>query len=481
MNDWFFKQGGRHRFIDWLGIDSQINSALGETWSRIKDYWNAGSSYFARFQLIGWRRLLNEFASEGLTIGCSAASSFCYGLALPAFQEFDEGKFQTGKYAVKFLDVNGNEIGKRGILHNDAVPLDEIPDFLIKATLATEDRRFFEHYGIDVLGTFRALLTNLQANEVVQGGSTITQQLAKNLFLSSERSLQRKIKEAVPRLPAREPLLEARNPEALLRPRLHGRRRLRRRGGVTVLFRQVGAEINSPNPRCWRVSSKRRRNISPLVNLPASRARTNEVLDNLVEAGLLHGRPGAWGKRCIPARIIENRAPNSPDWFLDWAFEEVQRTCRGQRPIRSDGPHDRRSQRCSVRPTRRSTPRSDAMAGTIISTPAPSSLMETDGEVRAITGGPDYGESQFNRATHAKRQPGSSFKVYVYATALENGYTPDTVVRDASRSCGNWRRRTTAAAAVGGRACRCGWRSPNRSTPSPPNSPSPSGATRSSR
>ena len=64
--------------------------------------------------------------------------------------------------------------------------------------------------------------------------------------------------------------------------------------------------------------------------------------------------------------------------------------------------------------------------------------METDGKVRAITGGPDYGESQFNRATHAKRQPGSSFKVYVYATAMENGYTPDTVVRDASRSCGNW-------------------------------------------
>ncbi|HML30280.1 MAG TPA: biosynthetic peptidoglycan transglycosylase, partial [Hyphomicrobium sp.] len=194
MNDWFHKQGGRDRFIDWLALDSKLNSSLGEAWSRTKDFWNAGSSYFARFQLVGWRRLLNEFASESLTM-LFGGLVVLYALALPAFQEFDESKFLTGRYAVTFLDVNGNEIGRRGILHNDSVPLSEIPDVLIKATLSTEDRRFFEHYGIDVFGTLRALLTNVQANEVVQGGSTLTQQLAKNLFLSSERSLQRKIKE----------------------------------------------------------------------------------------------------------------------------------------------------------------------------------------------------------------------------------------------------------------------------------------------
>ena len=102
----------------------------------------------------------------------------------------------SDEYSVTFLDRFGNEIGKRGLLRDNSVPLEEIPDVMIKATLATEDRRFFEHFGVDVMGTFRALAENARADAVVQGGSSLTQQLAKNMFLSPERSLTRKIKEA---------------------------------------------------------------------------------------------------------------------------------------------------------------------------------------------------------------------------------------------------------------------------------------------
>jgi penicillin-binding protein 1A len=194
LSDWFFKQGGRDKFLSRMELDAKIDATISQTGARLRDWWNAGSSFFARFRLMGWKRLVNELASEGVTL---AAAGFVvlYALALPAFLEFDEGKFLTGQYSVKFLDKQGNEIGKRGILHNDAVPLEEIPEAIIKATLATEDRRFFEHFGIDVLGTSRALVENIRANDVVQGGSSLTQQLAKNLFLSSERSIQRKIKE----------------------------------------------------------------------------------------------------------------------------------------------------------------------------------------------------------------------------------------------------------------------------------------------
>ncbi|RVD64928.1 hypothetical protein EN751_39830, partial [Mesorhizobium sp. M4A.F.Ca.ET.029.04.2.1] len=117
-------------------------------------------------------------------------------LAMPAFQITDGDWRAQGDFAVTFLDRYGNEIGQRGIIQRDSVPVDEMPDHVIKAVLATEDRRFFDHYGIDVLGLSRAIFENVRANSVVQGGSSITQQLAKNLFLTNERTLERKIKEA---------------------------------------------------------------------------------------------------------------------------------------------------------------------------------------------------------------------------------------------------------------------------------------------
>ncbi|HUJ37640.1 MAG TPA: penicillin-binding protein, partial [Hyphomicrobium sp.] len=94
MQDWFFKQGRRERLINWLGLDSKIDSTLAETWAAMRDYWNAGTSFFARFKLTGWKRLLNEFASEGLTIGMGGLVVMI-ALAIPALREFDEGKFLT--------------------------------------------------------------------------------------------------------------------------------------------------------------------------------------------------------------------------------------------------------------------------------------------------------------------------------------------------------------------------------------------------
>lgn len=434
LSDWFFKRGRRDG-IDWMSLDSRLDSSLSELWSRCKDLWDAGSSFFARFKLTGWRRLLSEAGSEGFTLA-TGGFFVLYALALPAFLEFDEGRFLTGKYSVKFLDASGNEIGQRGILHNDAVPLEEIPDAVVKATLATEDRRFFEHFGVDVLGTARALMENLRANNVVQGGSSLTQQLAKNLFLSSERSIDRKIKEAFLAF-----LLETRFTKREIL-KLYLDRAYLGGGAFGVeaasqfYFGKSVREVNLAEAALMAGLYKAPTTYAPHINLPASRARTNEVLQNLVEAGF-YTPAQVHEARLHPAQIVETRATTSPDWFLDWAFEEVQRLAEGKNQYvltartTVDLTMQKQADEALITFLKQRGRGLRMNSGALVA-------METDGAVRAMVGGPDYGESQFNRATHARRQPGSSFKIYVYAAALENGYKPTSIVRDSSPTCGRW-------------------------------------------
>lgn len=412
------------------------------------DHWNAGSTFFARFRLNGWARVFNELASEGMTL-LVAGLAFTYVLALPAFMEVDRDNWlSTGEYAVKFLDRNGNEIGKRGILHSDAVPLEEIPDYLIKATMATEDRRFFEHYGVDVLGTLRALFENVRANGVVQGGSTLTQQLAKNLFLSSERSLKRKIKELFlsfwleSRLTKREIL------KLYLDRAYMGGGAFGVEAAAQFYFGKSVREVTLAEAAMMAGLFKAPTKYAPHINLPRSRARANEVLSNLVEAGFMTPSQ-VHDARLHPAKAIATRLPYSPDWFLDWAYEEVQRIAsgKGQYVLTArttiDLPTQRKAEEAIVSIIRQHGRERNAHSAALVS-------MEPNGAVRAIVGGIDYGTSQFNRATHARRQPGSSFKPYVYLTALQNGYRPNSIVYDRSPSCGNWSPRNYSGGSGGG-------------------------------
>ena len=436
MSDWLYKRGGRNRLINWLGIDSWIDSKLAETLQDVSDRWNAGSTFFARFRLNGWARVFNELASEGITL-LIAGLAFTYVLALPAFMEVDRDNWlATGKYAVKFLDRNGNEIGKRGILHSDAVPLEEIPDYLIKATMATEDRHFFEHHGIDIFGTFRALIQNIRANGVVQGGSTLTQQLAKNLFLSSERSLRRKIKELFlsfwleSRLTKREIL------KLYLDRAYMGGGTFGVEAAAQFYFGKSVRNVTLAEAAMMAGLFKAPTKYAPHINLPRARARANEVLSNLVEAGFMT-ESQVHDARLHPAKAIETRQAYSPDWFLDWAYEEVQRLAAGKEQYvlvartTIDLATQRKAEEAVASIISQHGRERNAHSAALVS-------MEPNGAIRAIVGGLDYGASQFNRATHAHRQPGSSFKPYVYLTALQNGYRPDSMVYDRAPSCGNW-------------------------------------------
>src|ERR1700688_3620542 len=180
-----------------LDLDARIDSTLFSSGKGLRELYERYSTFMDRFYVGRWKRwVFIEPLSEAATIGLGGLI-LMLALAVPAFRETaDDDWLKKSDLAVSFLDRYGNPIGNRGIKHNDSIPLEDFPDNLIKATLATEDRRFYDHFGIDIAGTARALVTNAQAGGVRQGGSSITQQLAKNLFLSNERTIERKVNEA---------------------------------------------------------------------------------------------------------------------------------------------------------------------------------------------------------------------------------------------------------------------------------------------
>ncbi len=437
MRDWIFKPNRRNRLVDWWAVDSWLDSSVYGAWARYKDWYATYSNFFARFRVSGFRKAVTEVVSEGTNIAVLVLLALLT-FALPAIEETKNTAWRSASdFSVTFLDRYGNEIGKRGILHSDAVPLEEIPDVLIKATLATEDRRFFEHFGIDIIGTFRAALANIENRDVVQGGSSLTQQLAKNLFLSSERSFDRKIKEAFIALWLEQQLTKREILKMYLDRSYLGGGTFGVEAASQLYFGKSVRNINLQEAALLAGLFKAPTKFAPHANPAESRARSNQVLTNMVDAGYMtEGQ--VHGARLNPARVIERMDVDAPNYFLDWAFEEVQRLMKdkGEYMLVAQTTLDSSLQKLAEQSVATIL---DQNSKTLrVGQAALVSMEASDGAVRAMVGGRDYGDSQFNRATKALRQPGSSFKSYVYLTALENGYKPASIEIDGPVSCGNW-------------------------------------------
>ncbi|NRP71222.1 Penicillin-binding protein 1A [Ensifer psoraleae] len=422
----------RHTF---LRIDSWIDSTVWNAGFRLAEWWEETTIFFRRFRMRGWKRALFEVLGETATWG-TAGSVLMLALALPAFEETKGNWRAQSDFAVTFLDRYGSEIGHRGIIHEDSVPIDELPDHLIKAVLATEDRRFFDHWGIDFLGLARAMTENARAGGVVQGGSTLTQQLAKNLFLSNERTIERKIKEAFLAVWLECNLSKKEILRLYLDRAYMGGGTFGAAAAAQFYFGKAITDVNLAESAMLAGLFKAPARYAPHVNLPAARGRANEVLTNMVQGGLMtEGQVIA--ARLTPATVIDRAQVKAPDFFLDWAFDEVQRIAApfAQHSLIVRTTIDMGLQHAaedSVESSLRQYGESyNVKQGALV-------MVENGGAVRAMVGGRDYGESQFNRATRALRQPGSSFKVYTYAAAMEKGMTPETVVVDAPITWRGW-------------------------------------------
>ena len=380
-------------------------------------------------------QLLVELFSEAFTLG-AAGSVVLLALALPAFEETAGDWRAQSEFAVTFLDRYGAEIGQRGIIQRDPVPVDELPDHVVKAVLATEDRRFFEHYGIDFMGLARAMTENVRANSVVQGGSTLTQQLAKNLFLSNERTIERKVKEAFLAVWLEMNLSKKEILQLYLDRGYMGGGTFGISAAADFYFGKNIKDVTLAEAAMLAGLYKAPGKYAPHLDLPAARSRANTVLTAMVDAGFMtEGQ--VLGARRGPATPVDRGDTQRPDYFLDWAFDEVKRLA-AKSPSHAlvarttiDLGIQRAAEESLEFHLRQYGKSYGVGQGAIV-------VMENNGAVRAIVGGRDYGESQFNRATRAERQTGSSFKPYVYATAMENGFTPESVISDAPITWGRW-------------------------------------------
>ena len=430
-------RGLRKFFLD---LDARLGHFFFSSSVSLRSRWDSFSAFMDRFHVAGVKRLLVEGTSEAATLG-TVGLVVMLALAQSAFREtHGDDWLKKTDLSVTFLDRYGNKIGERGTRINDTIPLDELPDALIKATLATEDRRFYDHFGIDFAGTLRAVVANSRAGGVVQGGSSITQQLAKNLFLSNERTLERKINEAFLALWLETHLSKKEILKLYLDRAYLGGGSYGVDAAAHFYFNKSARDVNLAEAAMLAGLFKAPTRFAPHVNLAAARARANVVLDNLVDSGMMtEGQ--VFGARRNPAKPIDRRDEETPNYYLDWAYKEVQQIVDRlpkdvtERVFVARTGLDLNIQRAAeaaIEDGLRQFGRDYNVSQ------AAMVVMEPNGIVRAMVGGRDYGESQFNRATDAQRQPGSSFKPFVYTTALLNGYKPSSVVLDGPICIGNW-------------------------------------------
>ncbi len=424
-----------------LALDSWIDSSLYEAGVESQEMWRDFSSFMERFHTRGGARLAVELACEALTLAVIGGMVMA-GLAQTAFRLTDSPDWlKKTDLAVTFENRYGKIVGKRGILHDDAVPLSQFPPYVVQAVISTEDRRFFDHWGIDPIGLLRAVTVNARDSGVVQGGSTITQQLAKNLFLSNKRTLTRKINEAFLAIWLESHLTKKQILRLYLDRAYMGGGTFGIQAAAQYYFGHSIRDVTLAQAAMLAGLFKAPTKFSPDVNLPAARARAAQVLHNMVAADYLTDNQIADALR-HPASPVDRGTDSagSPDWYLDWAFDEVKALAQAGKlgknrvlTVRTalDSALQKQTQATIDNMLLESGQSFHVHEGAAV-------VMEPDGAVRAMVGGRDYGESQFNRAVDALRQPGSSFKPYVYLTALMSGFTPDTPILDAPICLGHW-------------------------------------------
>jgi penicillin-binding protein 1A len=355
------------------------------------------------------------------------------GIHLPPIQSLEIPKRPP---SVLILGVGGATLATRGDMGGAEVPLHELPAYAPNAFVAIEDRRFYSHHGIDPRGILRAVVRDVLHRGAAQGGSTITQQLAKNLFLTQERTVSRKLQEAVLALWLEHKFSKQEILSLYLNRVYFGSGAYGIEAAAQRYFAKSARQLSLPEAAMLAGLVQSPSRLAPTRNPDGAERRAGMVIAAMAELKMISDDAA---KRALinPARAVKPSGGGSVNYVADWVMDAVDDLIgHVEADIVVETAIDPSLQAAAERSL------DDVLAqkgdklnigeGALVA-------MTPDGVVRALVGGRNYSESQFNRAIAARRQPGSAFKPFVYLTALEHGLTPDTIRDDKPISVQGWR------------------------------------------
>ncbi|MBY5447393.1 PBP1A family penicillin-binding protein [Rhizobium leguminosarum] len=378
----------------------------------------------------GWRKFAVGFA---LLVCLLAGSLLAWALKDVPWSEIRDG---TLKPVVVLETADGAPLVRQGPYQGPYARYDQFPPHLIDAVLSIEDRRFMDHFGIDPRGIGRALLRNLEAGSVVEGGSTITQQLIKLQYLDSDRTIKRKVQEVVIavwlewKLGKREILTRYLNSVYL------GAGATGMPAAARIYFNKDVGDLNLPESAMLAGLLRAPSQWNPIDNFEGARQRTMVVLDAMAANGKITAPQAAQAKTSFARLQPTTPTPRSGSWFADWISpqaSEIAGSSPGSTTVRTTLVPQ--LQLIAERVVKSAL---DSQGKTVGASQAALVAMMPDGAVVTMVGGRDYKESQFNRAVSAMRQPGSTFKLFVYYAALKAGLTLSDQVLDAPIDINGW-------------------------------------------
>jgi penicillin-binding protein 1A len=355
------------------------------------------------------------------------------GAHLPPIQSLEIPKRPP---SIKIVDLNGHALATRGDMGGAAVSLKDLARYVPQAFVAIEDRRFYSHYGVDPLGIARAAIANILHRGVSQGGSTITQQLAKNLFLTQERTLTRKVQEVALALWLERKFSKTQILEMYLNRVYFGAGAYGIEAAAQRYFDKPAQKLTVAEAATLAGLVRSPTRLAPSRNPDGAERRAQVVLaamveqkfltDNMAKVALMH-----------PAHAVKPDGAGSVGYVADWIMDVLDDLVgRVDQDIVVETSIDPALQAAAenalVDELAKNGDKAGVHQGAVVA-------MSPDGAVRALVGGRNYAESQFNRAVAAKRQPGSAFKPFVYLTAMERGLTPETVRDDKPIAIKGWR------------------------------------------